>query len=87
MIDDARITELMLRYSSEFGFDTHAFARAVWSLGREAGLGEAEEACEQQITGADYHFLAVNGRWDHMAQAAVNCANAIRALRENKHDR
>jgi len=46
MTNDARITELMLRYSSEFGFDTHAFARAVWSLGRDAGLEEAVAVCK-----------------------------------------
>ena len=53
-----------------------AFARAV-----ERGAYErAAKECELQITGSDYHFFATHGHWDHMAQAATNCAAAIRAL-------
>lgn len=47
---------------------------------RNAALEDAARACEQQITG--YQFLATRGYWDHMDQAAVNCAAAIRSLKE-----
>ena len=57
-------------------------ARAIEREVRQQALEDAAHACEQQITGSDYHFLATNGRWDLMAQVAVNCADAIRAIKE-----
>lgn len=56
-------------------------ARAV----ERAAYERAAKECELQITGSDYHFLATHGHWDHMAQAATNCAAAIRAL-GRQHD-
>lgn len=57
------------------------YGRAV----ERAAYERAAKECELQITGSDYHFLATHGHWDHMAQAATNCAAAIRALGE-QHD-
>lgn len=51
-------------------------ARAV----ERAAYERAAQECELQITGSDYHFLVAHGHWDHMAQAATNCAAAIRKL-------
>lgn len=45
-----------------------------------AAYERAAQECEAQISGSDYRYLATHGHWDHMAQAATNCANAIRAL-------
>ena len=53
----------------------HTFAALVAAQEREA----CAEVCESQITGSDFQFLATRGHWDHMAQAATNCAAAIRA--------
>ena len=53
-----------------------AFARAV----ERAAYERAAQECEAQISGSDYHYFATHGHWDHMAQAATNCAAAIRAL-------
>lgn len=53
-----------------------AFARAV----EQAAYERAAQECEAQISGSDHHYLATHGHWDHMAQAATNCADAIRAL-------
>ena len=58
-----------------------AFARAV----ERAAYERAAQACEAQISGSDHHYLATHGHWDHMAQAATNCAAAIRAL-GRQHD-
>ena len=57
------------------------YARAV----ERAAYERAAQACEAQISGSDHHYLATHGHWDHMAQAATNCAAAIRALGE-QHD-
>ncbi len=51
------------------------FAALVAAAEREA----CAKLCEAQITGGDYHYLAISGHWDDMAQAATNCAAAIRA--------
>ena len=48
----------------------------------DAAYERAALTCEKEITGGDYHYLAVHGHHDCMAQAAVNCAAAIRALKE-----
>ena len=56
-------------------------ARAV----ERAAYERAAQACEAQISGSDHHYLATHGHWDHMAQAATNCAAAIRAL-GRQHD-
>ena len=52
------------------------YARAV----ERAAYERAAQECEAQISGSDHHYLATHGHWDHMAQAATNCAAAIRAL-------
>ena len=57
------------------------YARAV----ERAAYERAAQACEAQISGSDHHYLATHGHWDHMAQAATNCAAAIRAL-GRQHD-
>lgn len=49
-----------------------------------AAYERAAKECEAQISGSDHYFLAIHGRWDHMAQAATNCAAAIRALGADK---
>lgn len=59
----------------------HEYARAV----ERAAYERAAQACEAQISGSDHHYLATHGHWDHMAQAATNCAAAIRAL-GRQHD-
>lgn len=66
---------------SPIGPPLELFARAV----ERAAYERAAQECELQITGSDYHFLATHGHWDHMAQAATNCAAAIRAL-GRRHD-
>ncbi len=50
----------------------------------EGAYERAALTCEKEITGGDYHYLAVHGHHDCMAQAAVNCAAAIRALKEQE---
>lgn len=50
-----------------------------------AAYERAAQECEAQISGSDHHYLATHGHWDHMAQAATNCAAAIRAL-GRQHD-
>jgi hypothetical protein len=59
--------------------------QALQSLSQEAvrdeALEEAAKVCEGEITGGDYSYLAERGYFDHMAQAAMNCAKAIRALK------
>ena len=57
------------------------YARAV----ERAAYERAAQECEAQISGSDHHYLATHGHWDHMAQAATNCAAAIRAL-GRQHD-
>ncbi len=47
----------------------------------DAALERAAQECEAQISGSDYAYLATHGHWDHMAQSATNCADAIRALK------
>lgn len=73
------------RYGYIYGFtigQMREYARAVERVAYE----RAAKECELQITGSDYHFLATHGHWDHMAQAATNCAAAIRALgRQHEH--
>ena len=72
------------RYGDVFGYTAdqiHEYGRAV----ERAAYAAAIKECEPQITGSDYHFLATHGHWDHMAQAATNCAAAIRAL-GSQHD-
>lgn len=73
------------RYGDVIGYTAdqmREYGRAV----ERAAYERAAKECELQITGSDYHFLATHGHWDHMAQAATNCAAAIRALgRQHEH--
>lgn len=72
------------RYGHIYGYTAdqmREYARAV----ERAAYERAAQACEAQISGSDHHYLATHGHWDHMAQAATNCAAAIRAL-GRQHD-
>ena len=71
-----------------FAWEAAAMVQGKENTNLRAKLDEAYEraalTCEKEITGGDYHYLAVHGHHDCMAQAAVNCAAAIRALKEQE---
>jgi hypothetical protein len=73
-IHDLRVHELALA------------ALTARSEGFREGVEAAAKVCEDQITGGDYSYLAEHGHLDHMAQAATNCARAIRALSPRETD-
>lgn len=79
--DPAMILALMSggMTAGEFKAALRRLARAV----ERAAYERAAQECEAQISGSDYHYFATHGHWDHMAQAATNCAAAIRALGGN----
>lgn len=64
----------------ELAIQGHASTRDAirWAMQQEREA--CAKVCEEQITG--YHFLATHGHFDHMDQAATNCAAAIRARGE-----
>ncbi len=68
--------------------DNRKCADEALSLAEQCIKEEREacaKLCEQQITGGDYHYLATHtGHWDHMAQMATNCADAIRMRSDRK---
>jgi len=68
------------RYGHVYGYTAdhmREYGRAV----ERAAYERAAQECEAQISGSDYAYLATHGHWDHMAQSATNCADAIRALK------
>jgi len=69
------------RVAADWWFDAHAadlvrFAALVTAAERE----RCAKVCEDQVSGSDYHYLAIHGHWDHRAMAVTICAAAIRAL-------
>lgn len=81
MIDEDTIGALYKQHVADYGFDPFSFARAIWSLGRDAGLEEAVKVCDQIAE------TRTASACDSEAYGADDCANAIRVLKENKHDR
>jgi hypothetical protein len=84
--DIIRIMRNLLGPQSESWDVDHAKLNEFMPLFEAIAASEREacaKVCESQITGSDFQFLATRGHWDHMAQAATNCAAAIRA-RGNK---
>lgn len=66
-------------YKQAFRLDITPEVIALVQLAVKKEREACAKVCELQITGGDYHFLATRGHWDHMAQAATNCAAAIRS--------
>ncbi len=90
MLSDDEILDIATAAGLRFSMysddvETRAAIKRLARAVERAAYERAAQECELQITGSDYHFLATHGHWDHMAQAATNCAAAIRAL-GRQHD-
>lgn len=81
--DGGKWTKGLERSGDSYKYMPAAEAWRVWQAAIKNEREACAKVCEAQITGGDYHYLAARGYWDHMAQAATNCAEAIRMRSNN----